>query len=446
MKNIYKLFLSFAAAGTLLTSCLKDEEETIQSSPECVITDFNIGDISTDVTVKLANGKDTVITKVIGGSGVSFNIDQVNNRIYSVDSLPMWANITNVVPTLSTTGYVYVKEYTDTDFRAFASGSDSLDFTQPVKLLVVATDGVSKKEYTAQIFKKESETDSLDWKIVDGANLQLEGKHRSLTFQDRIYVFYDNGGVPTVTSSSFLSNGASWRNPAPMNCNEAAMDWSSVVAFGDKLYALNENGNICQSTNEERGETWTVVSDRIFKRLLAADGNYIYACDEDCIWGSTDLQNWNDCGSNDMDMLPESYITAVSYPSRTNPFMKTVVMGGLTEQNSDNAVIWHKVSSADPSIDQSWNYIQVTDENSYGCPKLENLSMAHHKSEIFAIGGNNEGIYISEDNGITWHMQTSKKMLPAEVVGQSAVTSITSGNGYLWLIQSGGKVWKGKIG
>jgi hypothetical protein len=121
-------------------------------------------------------------------------------------------------------------------------------------------------------------------------------------------------------------------------------------------------------------------------------------------------------------------------------------MGGLTASNEENAVLWFKISSGDENLDQKWNYIQVTEENLYGCPKMENLSMAYYKNEIYAIGGNNEGIYISADNGISWHLQTKKKMLPAEIIGQNAPASIVSGNGYIWIIQSGGKVWRGKIG
>lgn len=444
MKNIYRLLLSLAAVATLTTSCLKDEDDEIQRNPECVITQFSVNDIDSDVTIKLANGKDTTITKTIGGSNISFNINHIKNEIYSVDSLPNWTDLTKVVPRISSTGYVYVKQHNDETFKQFAS--DSIDFTKPVKFLVIATDGVSTKEYTAQIFKKDGETDSLKWTAVSNADLQLEGTHRTVVLDDRIYVFHEKDGTPLVTSTSFLSEGASWRNPAELTCDKGNVDWNSVIVFGGHLYALNTDGNICRSTNDERGTTWTTVTDRTFQKLLATDGIYIYAADADAIYATDDLQTWRECGKSNLDMLPQTCITSVSYTSRTNPALRNAVMGGLTPQNNDNAVIWYKVSSANTSIDQTWNYIQVTAENNYGCPKLENMSMTYHNGQIFAIGGNNEGIYISEDNGISWHLQTSKKLLPAEVAGHNTPASITAGNGHLWLIQSGGKVWRGKIG
>ena len=445
MKNIYGLLLSLAVMAALATSCMKDEDE-IQSSPECVITKFTVGDIDTEVSIKLASGKDTIVTRTIGGSSVAFNIDQINNKIYSVDSLPSWVDISGVIPTVNSTGYVYIKEGDETDFHQFASGTDSVDFTKPVKFLIIATDGVSTKEYTAQIFKKDSEADSLAWKSVEGADLQLEGAHRTLTLADRIYVFSESEGQAVVTSSSFLSEGASWRKPAQLTCEQGSVDWTSVVAYNGYLYALNTEGHICRSTNDERGETWSVVSDRVFARLLGTDELYLYACDESGIWGSADLQNWAECGSSDLDMLPETNIATVSYVSKTNPAMRNAVMCGLTSANSDNAVVWYKVSSANESINQKWNYVQVAADNVYACPKLDNLSIICHNAEMYAIGGNNAGIYVSADNGISWHLQTKKKLLPAEVTGQSTPASMVAGNGYLWLIQSGGKVWRGKIG
>ena len=431
--------------AALATSCMKDEDE-ILSSPECVITKFTVGDIDTEVSIKLASGKDTIVTRTIGGSSVAFNIDQINNKIYSVDSLPSWVDISGVIPTVNSTGYVYIKEGDETDFHQFASGTDSVDFTKPVKFLIIATDGVSTKEYTAQIFKKDSEADSLAWKSVEGADLQLEGAHRTLTLADRIYVFGESEGQAIVTSSSFLSEGASWRKPAQLTCEQGSVDWTSVVAYNGYLYALNTEGHICRSTNDERGETWSVVSDRVFARLLGTDELYLYACDESGIWGSADLQNWAECGSSDLDMLPETNIATVSYVSKTNSAMRNAVMCGLTSANSDNAVVWYKVSSANESINQKWNYVQVAADNVYACPKLDNLSIICHNAEMYAIGGNNAGIYVSADNGISWHLQTKKKLLPAEVTGQSTPASMVAGNGYLWLIQSGGKVWRGKIG
>ncbi len=438
MRNIRILWLSLCAA-MVVSSCIKEDE--VETSPLCYITSFSVGDIKTELTVKLANGNDTVITKTIGGDEIYFNTNQIQKTIWSVDTLPNWVDLTKVIPTVGSSGYVFIKESDDETFMTFNNGVDTVDFTKPVEFKVIATDGISSKTYTAHIFQHEDATDSLVWNKVSGVDLTLEGKHRTLLLEDRIYVFAENNGSPSVTSSSFLSEGASWRKTAAL---PEGIDWQSITVFNNKMYAINTEGYICSSTNDERGETWSVVSDQKFVRLLSADNLYLYAYDGEKIMGTTDLQNWIACGNSDLDMLPEGSVASMSYQTKTNTSLYTAVMGGLNANNSDKAVMWYKISSLDESINQSWSYIQVTADNSYGLPALDNLSIVHYDRTLMAIGGDYEGIYLSKDNGITWRLQTTTKLLP-EDMQKDAPASMVIGNGYLWIIQSGGNVWKGKL-
>lgn len=445
MKNIYALMLSLCAM-MLVTSCL-EEDETV-TTPECFIASMTVADIVTETSVKLANGTDTIITKTIGGNEVFFNINQLTGDITAVDSLPDWVNLTKVVPTFTFTGAgVFVLR--DSLYYRFVNGSDSLDFSKPASILVIASDGYSAKRYTVKINKRKGETDSLAWTQPMGLNLQLEGKHRTVVLADRMYVFAENGGTPTVTSSSFLSEGASWRKPATLKCEQGLIDWQSVRVFGDKMYALTTDGTLCATTNEERGETWTPVEgvDETFVSLLSADNNYLYAFNGENIVGTKDMQEWTDCGSADMDMLPQTCVFSAYYKSRTNPNMSNVVMGGLNANNDNHAVIWYKVSAADPTMDQAWNYVQVTGENEYGCPKLDNFSMTYYANELYAIGGEYEGLYTSADNGVSWRLVKEKRMLPDNLDRQGGKpATLVAGNGCLWIIQSGGNVWCGKLG
>ena len=90
MKNFLTTIGLCFVAACLATSCLK-EEETV-SSPECAITAFTVGDIKTAMTIQTADGSDSTVTRVLSGSSIHFNIDQLNGTIYSVDSLPRWVN------------------------------------------------------------------------------------------------------------------------------------------------------------------------------------------------------------------------------------------------------------------------------------------------------------------------------------------------------------------
>ncbi len=450
MKNISVLLLSLCMA-MVVVSCVEDEE--IVTSPECYIVGFSVADIDTEVTIKKADGSDTVIVRTIGGDDIDFNISQVKNTIRTVDSLPNWVDLTKVNPTISSTGYVYIKQEGDTDFRPFVNGNDTVDFTKKVNFMVVATDGVSTKTYTAEMLKRIGEADSLVWTKVSGADLKLNGNHRSVVIEnadtlrndngtvyrvaDRIYVFAENGGAPTVTSSSLLTDAASWRDTISL---QAGLDWQSVTAFKGHLYAMGSDGIIYKAS--DRGATWTAATEKAMVRLLCADNIYMYAYDGVSIVASRDLQTWTACGSADLDMLPQTCISSACYPTKTNTSLDAVVMMGLNAENTDNAVVWYKISSANESLTQDWAYVAVTEENEYPCPRFDNMSMTRYGNELWMIGGDCKAIYTSKDNGISWHLQTEKMSLPE---GLGAQVSMVTAGGNLWLISSGGEVWRGEM-
>ena len=85
MKKSFYILATFVVA-MFVASCIDDEETT--GSPECAITAFTVADIPCYRTIKTSAGADTVIKVSMSGGGIFFNIDQMNNRIYNVDSLP----------------------------------------------------------------------------------------------------------------------------------------------------------------------------------------------------------------------------------------------------------------------------------------------------------------------------------------------------------------------
>lgn len=147
-------------------------------------------------------------------------------------------------------------------------------------------------------------------------------------------------------------------------------------------------------------------------------------------------------------MLPETCVQSFCYPSKTNANINTAVMMGLSSHNSKNSVTWYKQSSTIPSANQQWAYIQITEDNSYGLPYLNNLSAFYYNGSIFAIGTQGDkykAIYRSQDNGIAWHV-AKKYPLPTDLdAANGAATIANTADGELWIIQANGTVWKGSI-
>lgn len=453
MRNIFYFFAVLFLTVSVVSSCIKDEDAV--TSPECYIISFSVADIKSAVETKNNRGEDTIVYRTIGGSSIYFNIDQVRNKITSVDSLPVWTDLSKVVPTVNSYGYVYYRYEKDSLYMPLLSGSDSIDFTSPLKFLVIGTDGFSTKEYDVKINKSETETDSLLWNKVENSNLQIGDRHKVLYFDNRLYVFTDEGTHTTVTSSSLLSEGRSWSVPAKTEGVEGGtIDYSSVTVFGNLIYALGTDGKIYNSTSGEKGGVWHRTSERVFTSLLGADNHYLYACDGVAILSTKDMQSWEENGNTRIDMLPQGNICTVSYTTRTNTNLQSVVMVGLNAKDNEHAVVWYKVSSSDSNSNQKWSYVEVTEENEYGCPKLEGINVIRYKGMLLAIGGRNLAdetstayncIYRSNDNGITWKEITDKILLPESVVGKDIATGITTDGKNIWLVRANGEVWRGWI-
>ena len=67
---------------------------------------------------------------------------------------------------------------------------------------------------------------------------------------------------------------------------------------------------------------------------------------------------------------------------------------------------------------------------------------------LYAIGGDNNAFYKSEDNGITWRKVTQYQFPPVSLVADKNVAVSVQGN-FIWIIQTDSngevKIWKGII-
>lgn len=421
-----------------LSSCISDDE--VVTSSECGIISFSVGDIKSALTVKNASGEDTVVYRTIGGSEIKFNIDQVNGRIYGVDSLPVWTDLSAVVPKFSSYGYVYgqtkLSASNDTAYYYVTSGSDSVDLRKPLSIYVVATDGVSKKHYTVEMFKKTVNTDTLEWKKVN-LNATFGANCKFVVADGKVYAFHNDGGETSVSESV---TGTDWTTK-----NAGAIKGESVIIFGNKFYALGNDSYIYAS---EDGASWAQASSGVVERLLGADKFRIYAFDGSKIIGSSDLQTWNVYGDENIDRLPTSNVSIQSFTSNTNRDIEYVTMVGLSASDLKYSVSWFKVSAQDSFVDQKWSYTEILKKNMYKFPYLEELSATAYDGAIFAIGKNGgayDYIYRSDDNGISWHPLTSKYLLPEGINDDNTTTAsiLTVGN-ELWIVK-GNNVWKGVI-
>ena len=447
MKNIYRLLYILLFAGLTLCACMNSDE--IETTPECAITAFSVGNISTQVTVHRTDDTDTVTTKVIDGSSIYFNIDQLKGIITTVDSLPKWVSLEKVVPSFTANGTVYCRQDGDTLFYQLTSGSDSISFEKPVEMISVATDGVSLKRYTVSINRSSYDLDTLEWDAIT-TDFNVSEDFKAIETDGHVFVFYEEDGNVKYTYAKTSDNLSSWTEPVTVQGGD--IDYASIMTFGDDFYALGKDGMIYKAVQQNRPDNWEKTGEKTFSRLLATDKYYIYAFDGSDIVGSTNLETWTTCGGENVDMLPTEDIHAFSYESKTNSDIHIAMMCGLSEGNSKYGVSWYKVSSLDEDINQNWMYIQVTNDNPYGLPRFKDMSVTMYDGSLFAIGiapnvspDTYRYLYRSDDNGITWHPQKEKYTLPEGLDAANGKAEIVSADGKLWIIQKGGNVWSGVI-
>ncbi|MBO4214940.1 MAG: hypothetical protein J5888_01230 [Bacteroidaceae bacterium] len=448
MKKIDKkhTFLSMAVlmmTVLILASCMGSDD--IVTTPECAITGFSVNSITCDVKTKkydqYGNATDTLVSRTMYGSQIFFNIDQLNGHIHTVDSLPNWVDLTKVVPTVSAQGDVYYK--TDDDdvlYYPLSSGSTIIDFNKTVEFLCASTDGLSKRIYKVDIYKHVGNTDTLEWKSTT-SNLSITGANKAFHVDGKVFVFAQNKSKKAVVTAATDEDAATWSTPVVIPVDE-----SSIVLFKNNFYGLGNDGHIYRSTPEQIS-TWEKASDQVAERLLAADAYYLYAFNGISIISTPDLESWTEEETNDAEMLPETSIHSLTYPSGTNQNLQVAVMAGVSSQNTNNAVTWCKTSTLEESTNQPWAYIQVTGDNAYGMPHFDYPSVTYYNGALYAIGVEENAyaaLYRSDDNGITWHQQ-EKYPTPADLKPANGVASIVAVNQQIWIIQENGKVWQGSI-
>jgi hypothetical protein len=452
----------FAFFGILLmVSCSKSNET--ETSPYCGIISFGVSSIVSYVPYNTSSGGTVLQKKTVDGSSILFNIDQQENTIRTANPLPNWIDLTKVVPTFSCYGSLfYINGET---MRQVTSGTDSLDFTVPHTLRCYSSDGLYQKEYLVTFDKNPDVQDTILWESV-ATNLNLDDDdHKSLvvtaTYKDitgadslvrRIFVFSNNGsGQPQVTSTTERSQATTWTNPTVLTGADGTIDFNTVTLHKGELYALDDQNKLYKSTEAEKGLTWTKVANTDLTRLLASDGVYLYGYNGTKVLSTKDYMTWNEVGDKSLDMLPQTDIYNFYRTSYTNNKIIIVMMGGMTSNNTGNGVTWYKTTDTEEEDEDPdpWDYMGVSDENAYGCPYLQEASTVWLDDKLYMMGrdtdGKFAGIYRSEDNGISWHLQNTKWRLPAALDGNNGGASMVLLSNVLYVMQKGGKVWRGTI-
>jgi len=425
-------------------SCMDEVKKEL--TPHAAITSFVVGYYNVEFHDLNDQGQDTVVYYREGGSKYPMTIDQANNLIYNVDSLPYGANVRKVLTLVYSEGTVYYRYGDNPDSVVAWSTYDSIDFTRPLIYTAVSSDGTYKRDYTVKLNVRSVFPDSLLWSQSDSTGFTALKDPCAVVLNDTLYNFgKDTTGVLMMTSKSI--NGGVWSFPAALT-GLGSDGWSrNVIAFKDTMY-LQSGTRVYGSSD---GISWTEVKSDI-KSLVRTDAgsNAVWAITTDsCIIRSTDMNEWTSYGKMPSG-FPDSTAVSLDYALATNSSISKTILVGMAD-DSLYASGWTILST-----DSVWSRIDAPQDVNWRLPLMKESSVMKYDGKLYAFGTGFDCFRQSNDNGITWYIcdrladenstYNRYMQLPKPLNGfDGSFSYAVDGFGTIWILTDDGQVWRGAI-
>ena len=168
MNRVFQCFGALFVACLSLTSCMHDETE-VTTYDDMSISSFKLGTLKRYLHTTSSKGMDSVYANTYSAGTYRIAIDQLQHRISNMDSLLPGTDLKHVVCTVTAKngGMVYLKSIASDTLYYFASGTDSVDFSQPRVFRVFATDGSGSRDYTVTLRARSQAAGVLRWTTAD---------------------------------------------------------------------------------------------------------------------------------------------------------------------------------------------------------------------------------------------------------------------------------------
>lgn len=425
---------------------------TNDTSKDCAVTAVTLGTLLRTVNTKSATtGNDTTYTVNVNGALYPMYIDQVNNRIYNADSLPMHTNTDRVVfDTFTASGTVSIQSLT-TGKDTLLVKTDSTDFRQMRLVKVYSADGSMQRTYQMEVNVHQEEADSFNWTCMAADAAQPVARLtdcRLVSEGQTLYLFGRQADGTTVRCTASTADGR-FAAPTPSTTHDgSALAVRSIQRFGGAFWALA--GEHLVSSVEGTG-TWEAVNDNVALRSLvgcSADSLYALSTEGRFIC-SADGVNWTEQAMDDAASLPAAHTAAAYAPSHTDTDISTLLWAGH-DANGAMSVWKHDIDrhGTAPHTFPWINLPQTEELHTYGCPQLSQPSLLPYDGGVVLIGMKADGtlspIYHSADIGRTWKSGTFT--LPTSLQQPTGVAATVDDAHHIWIVCEGtGEVWRGRL-
>lgn len=275
-----------------LASCLGDNETSVEAHSDTAITAVTLGTLNKyTYTTSSKTGNDTIIKTTLTGSSYRLTIDQLGFKIFNRDSLPMGTDLEHVTLSALNTknnGVAFIKSLiSDTLF--YISTTDSLNFTQPRTIRVIASNGIDYRDYTMTLSASTTKGTTFGWQLVrEDSELAGWTDKRLVAIDDTVMLkATDYLGATGHELFSFgedgrlkVSNdeGATWRDET-LDESENLMPTSAIAMVSWKYAPADSTDYILLAGNNEQDSVnvvlWRKLS-RYHDNGQPTEGKWVY--------------------------------------------------------------------------------------------------------------------------------------------------------------------------
>lgn len=451
------------SAAITLSSCLGDDEEQTDNTysyyNDAGIISFSIGTLKQYRDTVAQDGSDSTYYVNIAGSSFPFVIDHVRGKIYNPDSLPFRTDVSRVTVTLTThnSALVYIMRLpsdtvnsTNKDSLVRYNSSDSLDMRQPRVFRCLSNDGSGWRKYNVTVNVHQQSGENFHWnRMEDQPLLRSLTAMKAVSLGDSLYIFGSVGDQGVILGGSRKDGNLQMLTPN-INTPIAGDAYKGVVTMGQKMYFVN-NGFVLatrdgihyeQIGNGNNGLVRLIAASR--KELFALNraGSILSSRDGGASWKETTI-------GDDKQLMPNDVAGYTCQAVRTNDDVdRVLIVGNVTGRKY--ATAWSKISDYnDASIDYPWSFVDVADDNRYALPAYHHLTVTAYNDGALAFGTDDTGkfssLLYSKDGGITWKTDGTLPIPTEFLATATAFTGVADGDNYIWLLNSEGQLWRGRL-
>lgn len=444
--HILPLILCGLLSWSLASCNTSDDTSDYTEVKDCAITAVSLGTLHRTIYTKSATtGIDTTYAVNVSGSLYPMYIDQINNRIYNADSLPLNTRVDKVVfSTLSGSGTITIQSLTTGKDTLFVA-TDSTDFSRMRRVKVYSSDASMTRIYDFEVNVHKEEADSFVWKNMASGNGSLVAglsEMKLLNVGEKLYAFGRTTEGKAVLTTASTSDGmfSTWDE---LQTSASAIDVHSINYFSDLFYAL-ANGQLMHSTD---GINWSATEGtQPLNALIAASADSLYAVGGGRkMLASADGQNWNEQDVDHEGTLPTTNTSAALCASHTDSNISTLVFIG---DEGNGTAVWKHDIDKQGDYQFPWIYLPQTEElKTYACPTLKQPSLLNYDGAAVLIGLTSDGhaspLYQSADLGRTW---ISTTYTTPSIAQPTCISATVDTDHHLWVVCGGtGEVWRGRI-